>query len=83
MNKEDLKELYLKWIKAEKKTSELRKALDDLEKTAKKFTNAEITPSSSIFDGVYIIWENYDIWGLANFYNPQDFIIACKNKGKK
>ena len=85
MEKEDLKELYLKWIKAEKKTEELRKALDDLEKTAKKFTNADIASSSSMFNGVCIIWENYDIWGLSMFYNPQDFINACinKNGGKK
>lgn len=81
MNQEELKELYLKWIKAEKKTDELKKALDDLETIAKKFTNADITPSSSMFDGVHIIWENYNIWGLAKFYNPQDFINACKNRG--
>ena len=80
MEKDDLNELYLKWIKAEKKTEELRKALDDLEKTAKKFTNEDITPSSSMFDGVHIIWESYNIWGSAMFYNPHDFINACINK---
>lgn len=82
MGKKDLKELFLKWINAEKKTEELKKALDDLEKTAKKFTNEDITPSSSMYEGVCIIWENYDIWGLAKFYNPQDFINACKNRGQ-
>ena len=80
MEKENIKELYLKWIKAQKKTEDLRKALNNLEKIAKKFTNADIITSSSIFDGVYIIWENYDICGIAKFYNPQDFINACKNR---
>lgn len=37
MKKEELKELYLKWINAEKKSEELRKALNNLEKIAKKF----------------------------------------------
>lgn len=83
MEKEDLKELYLKWINAEKKAEELRRALNNLEKIAKKFTNEKITVSCSMLDGVYIIWEDFNIWGLATLYSPQDFINACENRGKK
>lgn len=81
MNKEELKELYLKWIDAEKKANELKKALNKLEKIAKKFTNEKITASCSMFDGVYIIWEDFNIWGLTTLYSPQDFISACENRG--
>lgn len=81
MDNEDLKELYQKWINAEKKAEDLRKALSNLEKIAKKFTNENITASCSMFDGVYIIWDNFNIWGLATLYSPQDFIDACKNRG--
>lgn len=83
MKEKDLKELYLKWIRAEKKADELRKALNNLEDIAKKFVNEKIIVSCSMFDGLYIIWEDYDICGLANIYSPQDFIHACKNRGKK
>ena len=81
MNEKDIKELYLKWFNAEKKSEDLRKALNDLEKIAKKFTNESITASSSMFDGVYIIWDNFNIWGLATLYSPQDFLNACKDRG--
>lgn len=83
MKTEDLKELYLKWIKAEKKSAELTKALQSLEKVAKKLTNADIAATSSMFDGVAIVWEDYNIWGQSIFYSPTDFLNACKIEGEK
>lgn len=77
MEKEEIIKFYKKWIKAEKKSEELTRVLQALEKEAKNFTNADITASSSMFDGVGIVWENYNIWGQAIFYKPVDFLNAC------
>ena len=82
MNKNTIIRFYKKWIEAEKKSEKLTKALQALEKEAKKFTNADITATSSMFDGVAIVWEEYNIWGQALFYNPTDFLNACKIGGK-
>lgn len=83
MNKEQIAILYKKWLNAEKKSEELTIALQALEKVAKKFTNENITASSSMFDGVAIVWEDFDIWGQAFFYTPKGFLNACENRGKK
>lgn len=82
MNKDRIAILYKKWLNAEKKSEELTKAIQALEKEAKNFTNANITASSSMFDGVAIIWEDYNIWGQGVLYTPKDFLNACENRGQ-
>lgn len=81
MAKNEIIKFYKKWIEAEKKSEELTKSLLALEKEAKKFVNADISATSSMFDGVAIVWEEYNIWGQALFYNPTDFLNACKIGG--
>ncbi len=81
MNEDKIKNFYKKWLNAEKKSNELTKALQALEKEAKNFTNADITATSSMFDGVAIVWEDYNNWGQGVFYMPSDFINACKDMG--
>lgn len=81
MNKDKTADFYKKWNEAEKKSVELTKAIQELEKEAKKFTNADIMATSSMFDGVAIVWEDYNIWGQGVFYMPNDFLNACKNRG--
>lgn len=81
MNEDKIQNFYKKWLNAEKKSNELTKALQALEKEAKKFTNTDITATSSMSDGVAIVWEDFDIWGQGIFYMPCNFINACIEKG--
>ena len=35
-----------------------------------------------MFDGVAIVWEDYNICGQSLFYSPTDFIRACEIWGE-
>ena len=78
-----VKHFYKAWEKADNAQKLLRSALEALEESAKVFTKEEVCPAASFVDGITIQWEDFNIWGDRNFFSPEEFLDACKQRKTK
>ncbi len=76
----EIKRFYEAWEQADRAQMLLRSALAILEEAAKDFTDEAVQPTASYTDGVCIKWEAFDTWGFRDFFSPEEFLTACKQR---